>query len=133
MIDVHALPLLGRTSKRRAAARRPRPSPRTAWASEGLHRIEIAAPDSACAALLLEYAAPVFPAEVVSGTTPVVRLQPPVEPGWVIELLSLVDRWLEATLHPSATVLYAGRSYLIRAPLDLATLVEPATVAAAAP
>lgn len=131
MIDVHALPLVGRALGRRPAARRP--NPRTAWTSEGLHRIEVVAPDSACAALLLEYATPLFPTEVVSGSRLVVRLQPPAGPGWVIELLSLVDRWLESTRHPSATVLYGGRSYLIRAPLDLAQLDRPGTAVAAAP
>jgi hypothetical protein len=133
MIDVPALPLLRRTLRRRLAARRPRPSPRAAWTSEGLHRIEVVAPDSACAALLLEYATPLFPAEVVSSSTLVVRLQPPAGPGWVIELLSLVDRWLESTRHPSATVLYGGRSYLIHAPLDLAQLVRPAAAATVTP
>jgi hypothetical protein len=133
MLDVHALPLLGRTRRRLSAARRPRPSPRTAWTSEGLHRIEVVAPDTTCAALLLEYATPLFPAEVVPGSALVVRLQPPAGPGWVIELLSLVDRWLESTRHPSATVLYGGRSYLIRSPLDLAQVVGPATAAAATP
>jgi hypothetical protein len=133
MIDVHALPLVRRTLRRRPAARRPRPSPRTAWTSEGLHRVDIVAPDLACAALLLDYATPVFPAEVVSSTTLLVRLQPPAGPGWVIELLSLVDRWLESTRHPSATVLYGGRSYLIRTPLDLAQRVGPATAAAVTP
>ncbi len=114
--------------------RRPRPSPRTAWTSEGLHRIDIIAPDPECAALLLEYATPLFPAEVVSGSsTPVVRLQPPAGAGWVIELLSLVERWLETTPLPCAEVLYGGRSYLVRAPLDLARFVVPATSEVATP
>ncbi len=33
---------------------------------------------------------------------------------WVLELLSLVERWLEAARLPCAKVLYGDRSYLIR-------------------
>ncbi|HKI93248.1 MAG TPA: hypothetical protein VJ986_13180 [Gaiellaceae bacterium] len=122
MIDISALPLLTRRLKRLPAVRRARP----AWTSEGLHRVDVVVPDTERAALLLEYASPLFPAEVVSGSSLTVRLQPPAGAGWVIELLSLVDRWLESTRLPSTTVLYGGRSYLVRAPLDLAHLVEPA-------
>jgi hypothetical protein len=90
--------------------------------------IEIVAPDRYRTALLLEYAAPVFPAEIVSGSAWTVRLQPPSGGGWVLELLTLVERWLESARLPDTTLLYGGRSYLIRASTDLAqfrTMAEP--------
>jgi hypothetical protein len=94
--------------------------------------VEIVAPDPECAALLLEYASPLFPAELVPGATPVIRLQPP-EAGaqWVLELLAVVDRWLESVPLPCANVVYGGRSYLIRSSLDVAEFVvtEPAIAA----
>jgi len=41
----------------------------------------------------------------------------------VIEFLALVQRWLESAPLPGANVLYGGRSYLIRASMELARLV----------
>lgn len=106
---------LNRTLSHRPTARPERPTPRTAWSSEGLHRVEIVAPDPECAALLLEYASPLFPTELVTGPELILRLQPPpAEAGWVIELLMLVERWLESARLPCARLLYGGRSYLIR-------------------
>jgi len=121
---------LRRTLRRGPAPRPARQSPRTAWTSEGLHRIEIVAPDEERAALLLEYASPLFPTELVAGPTLTVRMQPPsTEPGWVIELLSLVERWLESARLPCADVLYGGRSYLIRpsTPGAQSAVIAPAT------
>jgi hypothetical protein len=80
--------------------------------------LEIVAPDPYCTALLLEYAAPLFPAELVAGSAGTVRLQPPAGGTWVLELLALVERWLESIPLPCATVRYGGRSYLIRASTD---------------
>lgn len=95
--------------------------PRAAWSPEGVRPIEIVAPDQLSTALLLEYAAPLFPAEHVSGSSWIVRLQPPPTGGkWVLELLSLVERWLESTRLPSANVVYGGRSYLIRSSIEVA-------------
>src|ERR1700694_2022034 len=82
--------------------------------------IEIVAPDRYCTALLLEYAASAFPAEIVSGSAGTVGLHPPTGGGWVLELLTLVERWLESAQLPDTNVLYGGRSYLIRASTDLA-------------
>jgi hypothetical protein len=107
---------LRRTMRRRAAVRAPRP----AWTSEGLHRIEIVAPDPECAALLLEYASPLFPAELVPGVPSIVHLQPPAGAGWVIELLALVERWLASVPLPCADVLYGGRTYLVRSSTHVA-------------
>ena len=95
--------------------KRGRKQPSAAWGPNVAQHIEIVAPDQLSTALLLEYAAPMFPAEHVSGTSWIVRLQPPPTGGkWVIELLSLVERWLESARLPSANVVYGGRSYLIR-------------------
>lgn len=80
--------------------------------------IEIVAPDRECTNLLLEYASSWFAAELVEGSSCIVRLQAPSGGGWVFELLSLVERWLESAKLPCAKVLYGGRSYLIRAPGD---------------
>lgn len=108
---------LKRRRKRRAAVRPAARAVRPAWSFDGLHRIEIVVPDPQCAALLLEYASPVFPAELLSGDESIVRLRPPAAgTGWVIELLALVERWLESAPLPCAKLLYGGRSYLIRSP-----------------
>ena len=101
--------------------KRRRKPPPAAWSAKGVRPIEIVAPDQLSMALLLEYAAPTFPAEVVSGTAWIVRLQPPATGGgWVLELLSLVERWLESARLPCANVLYGGRSYMIRTSANLA-------------
>ena len=101
--------------------KRRRKRPPAAWSAQGVRPIEIVAPDQLSTALLLEYAAPIFPAEVVSGTAWIVRLEPPATGGgWVLELLELVDRWLASARLPCANVLYGGRSYLIRTSRHLA-------------
>lgn len=88
--------------------------------ADRVRAIEIAAPDHLSTAVLLEYAAPLFPAELVSGPSWIVRLEPPPAGGkWVIELLSLVERWLESTRLPCADVRYGGRTYVIRASSEL--------------
>jgi hypothetical protein len=70
--------------------------------------------------LLLEYAAPPFSAELAPGLVWIVRVQPPAQAGWAIELLSLVQRWLESARLPWATVLYGGRTCLVRPSTDIA-------------
>ena len=102
--------------------KRRRKRPPAAWsAAQGARPIEIVVPDQLSTALLLEYATPIFPAEVVSGTAWIVRLEPPATGGgWVLELLELVDRWLASARLPCANVLYGGRSYLIRTSRHLA-------------
>jgi hypothetical protein len=95
--------------------------PTASWSLQAVRPVEIVAPDQLSTALLLEYAAPVFPAELVSGTSWIVRLQPPPSGGgWVLELLALVERWLESARLPCANVLYGGRSYMIRTSVHLA-------------
>ncbi len=114
MTEAPALPVRKRGRRRPRPAPRSRPRTSTAWSPESAQPVEIVAHDPYCTSLLLEYAAPLFPAEVVSSSGWIVRLQPPVGGGWVLELLSLVERWLEAARLPCAKVLYGGRSYLIR-------------------
>ena len=100
-----------------------RPIPPTAWdAGSARPPVEIVAPDRYCTTVLLEYAGPLFSAEIVPGDGWIVRLQPPAETGWVLELLSLVERWLEYVRLPCVKVLYGGRSYLIRTSTDIAQL-----------
>ncbi len=85
--------------------------------------IEIVAPDDASSELLLEYAAPIFAAELVAGCIGIVRLRLPAGRPWALQMLSLVSRWLAEARLPSAEVLYDGRSYLISASTDLAQFV----------
>jgi hypothetical protein len=114
MTEAPALPLLERLRTHRRPPDREGPIPSAGQA------VEIVAPDRYCTALLLEYAAPLFPVEIVAGSGWVVRLQPPAGTGWVFELLSVLERWLEAARLPCAKVLYGSRSYLIRSSPDVA-------------
>jgi hypothetical protein len=93
---------------------------RLIWDPDDPQPVHIVAPDSHCTAVLLEHAAPLFPAEVVYESSWIVRLDPPTGGDWAHEVLSLVERWLEACRLPCAKVLYGGRSYLIRASTDVA-------------
>jgi hypothetical protein len=115
------LPFFKRGRKRSRALEVALPVP-IASTSEGVRPIEIVAPDRFSTALLLEFATPLFPAEIVPGSQWTVRLQPPPAEGkWVLELLTLVERWLESARLPYANVLYGGRSYMIRAQSAAAT------------
>jgi hypothetical protein len=93
--------------------------PSSASNSESMQPVEIVVHDRDSARILLECAAPLFPAEVVSGSAWTVRLQPPTEGSWISELLPLILRWLESARLPCAKVLYGGRSYLIRTCPDI--------------
>ena len=86
--------------------------------------VEIVAPDQHCAALLQDFVAPLFPAEIVTGSSSgscwIVRFEPPLLGGeWVVELLSLVERWLESAPVPCARVRHRNREYLLRAPIGV--------------
>ncbi len=110
------LPFFRRGKKQRSTAPPIAQAVPAAWSAERARPIEIVAPDQLSTALLLEYAAPLFPAELVSGTSWIVRLEPPPAGGkWVVELLSLVERWLGSAHLPCADVRYGGRRYVIRA------------------
>ncbi|MGZ4360562.1 MAG: hypothetical protein ACXVZW_12390 [Gaiellaceae bacterium] len=108
-----ALPFL----RRRGTASSPRrPIPPQGWGQSSVQAVEIFAPDRPLSDLLIEFAAPLFRAEIVPGCVWIVRVQPPsADTGWVLELLSLLERWLHAVNLPWVTVVYDGRSYLIRA------------------
>jgi len=118
MIQAPAPPFLER-SRLGFGARRPGLSLPAAWSSRGVHEVEIVVHDLDSTRILLEYAAPLFSAEVVSGSAWTVRLQRPGEGGWIQELQSLIERWLESARLPCAKVLCGGRSYLIRTSSDI--------------
>jgi hypothetical protein len=82
--------------------------------------IEVVAPDRDCATMLQEDADGLFPDAIVSGSGLIVSLQPPAGGQWVLDFLSLVERWLESARLSCATVLYGGRSYLIPASTEIA-------------
>ena len=121
MTEAHALPLtkprqrqLGDIS---AAAAVP-------WEFDGVEAVEIVTPDEYCAGLLVEQAAPLFTATIVSGSGWIVRFEEPPRGGnWVVDLLALVERWLTSVPLPCAKASRGGRSYLIRDP----AIGQPAT------
>ncbi len=76
--------------------------------------MDVFARDRGSADLLLAFATPSFPAEIAAGPVWIVRLQVPPGGAAMLELLSLVQRWLEAARLPWATVRYDGRNHLIR-------------------
>src|SRR4029077_20341650 len=55
----------------------------TAWVSGDVYPVDIVVHDRDSARILLEYAAPLFAAEVVSGPVWAIRLQPPAGEGWI--------------------------------------------------
>ena len=114
MIQAPAPPFLAR-SERGLVARGAGPSLPAAWSSRSVREVEIVVHDLDSTRILLEYAAPLFSVEVVSGSAWTVRLQRPGEGRWIQELQSLIERWLESARLPCAKVLCGGRSYLIRA------------------
>lgn len=109
---------------RGSVPRRARSLP-TAWVSGGVHPVDIVVHDRDSARILLEYAVPLFAAEVVSSPVWAIRLQPPAGEGWIVGLLTLVERWLESARLPCAKVVCGGRSYLIRTSPDIS---RPSTV-----
>jgi hypothetical protein len=126
MSDPPAVTVLTRKSGRARAHRglrlaSPTPVAPTSLTFDGVEAVEIVAPDRYCAMLLLRYAVPTFPAELVSGRDWIVRFQPPPTGGdWVTDLLALVERWLVYAPIPRAKMRRGNRSYLIRGPLDAA-------------
>jgi hypothetical protein len=120
MTEAPAPPLHKREPKRQPPSPRgARPRPPTATNSASSKPVEILAPDGYCADLLLEYATPLFPAEIIHGSGWMVRLQPPPGGAWVLEVLSVVERWLESIPLPCTKVLYGDSSYLIRASTNI--------------
>jgi hypothetical protein len=77
--------------------------------------VEIVAPDGFCARVFLELMGSLFSFELVgTGTSWVIRLQPPHGSEWEGRLLLLVQRWLESCPLPCATIGYGGRRYVFR-------------------
>jgi hypothetical protein len=124
MTEAPQLPFARPAMKRSPpAACRPRSDSAVAWSPERNQPVEVLTPDRHSADLLLEYAAPMVPAELVPGAGWIVRLQaPPAGHGgwWMLEVISLLDRWLESVPLPCAKVLYGGHSYLIRSTTETA-------------
>ena len=122
MSEAPVLPFVKpRTRRPPPTACAPRSNARAARTSERDEPLEVVRPDRYCADRLLEFAAPIVPAE--PGAALVVRLQPPLATRggwWVLKVLSLLDRWLESVPLPCAKVLYGGQSYLIRSPIEAA-------------
>jgi hypothetical protein len=117
------------------AACRPLSDLSVAWSPERDEPIEVVTPDRYCADLLLECAGPIVPAELLPGAGWIVRLQAPPagsEGWWMLEVLSLLDRWLESVPIPCTRVLYGGHSYLIRSSTETAQH-DPAPRSALAP
>lgn len=121
MIEAPTLPSLDGKVRHRPA----RPTPPSPWTYRSDQPVEVIASTPTHAALLLEYASPLFPAQVVAESELIVRLQPITGPVWVLELLALLDRWLASTRLPCVRMRYGGRSYIIRAPIDAAKLTTP--------
>ena len=97
------------------------PSSPSGWNFDHVSAVEIVAPDRYCAALLLDHATTRFPAEIVSGPEWVVRFQPPATGrGWVVELLALIEGWLQSAPLPCAKVRHGDHDYLVRAPNKVA-------------
>jgi hypothetical protein len=86
--------------------------------------VEIISPDPYCAALLLEAAGKLFSAEILPGSGCVVRLQPPPGGDWVLEVIALVEGWLDSIPLPCTKVFYGERSYLIRGSSGVARAVN---------
>jgi hypothetical protein len=101
----------------------PTPAAPSSLAFDGVEAVEIVVPDRSCAMLLLDSAAPTFPAELAAGPGWIVRFQqPPTGGAWVTDLLALVEGWLASAPIPCAKVRRGERSYLIRGPLDAASI-----------
>ena len=109
----------GRARTHRDPCLAPASTTATPLALDGVEAVEIVAPDRHSAMLLAAYAAPVFPAELVPGSPWIVRFQQPPGAGdWILDLLTLVERWLTAAPLPCAKLRRGGHSYLIRGPLN---------------
>jgi hypothetical protein len=116
MTEAPALPFLERVGSNRTAAGSARVSRFRALGFDGVESGRNVAPDLYSAALLVGYAAPSFLSQIVPGSSWIVRFEPSTPGGeWVVELLSLVERWLRSVPLPCAKALHDDRCYLIRA------------------
>jgi hypothetical protein len=125
MTEAPALPFLGRVGSKRTAAGSAREIGSRDLSFDGVEAVEIVAPDLYGAALLVGYAAPSFLSKIVPGSAWIVRFEPSTPGGdWVVELLSLVERWLKSVPLPCAKTLHDDRRYLIRPPTHGAQIVN---------
>jgi hypothetical protein len=125
MTEAPALPFLEQVGSTRTAAGSARASRSRGSGFDGVEAVEIVAPDLYSAALLLVYAVPSFLGEIVPGSAWIVRFEPSTPAGdWVVELLSLVERWLKSVPLPCAKALHDDRRYLIRASTQGAQILD---------
>jgi hypothetical protein len=123
MTEASVFPLFDRPRRQQPVPGETRSEPQTDMTFAGVDAVEIVAPDQFSATLLHDYAAPLFPAEIVHDASWAVRFHPPKSGGdWVVELLDLIERWLQSVPLPCAKVLQDGRSYLIRSSANHAQL-----------
>ena len=114
MTETHALPFIPRRYRQLLDISA---GPAVPWEFDGVETVEIVTPDGYCARLLVQQAAPLFPAKILSGAGWIVRFEASMSEGrWVSELLPLVERWLSSVPLPCAKASYGGHSYLIRDP-----------------
>jgi hypothetical protein len=87
----------------------------TSRSFDDVDTVEIIAPDRSSAALLRNYAAPLFLGEIVRGPGWIVRFDsPPAGGDWVVELLALVERWLKSVPLPRPTAHEDGGAIHLR-------------------
>jgi hypothetical protein len=123
MTEVFVFPIFDRPWRQRSVPGNERLECPSGMTFAGVDAVEIVAPDQFSAALLRDYAAPLFPAEIVYDASWAVCFHPPKSGGdWVVELLTLIERWLDSVPLPCAKVLLDGRSYLIRSSASRAQL-----------
>lgn len=124
MTEATVLPL-ARAGNSRRTARSARERRSVGLGFNGVETVEIVAPDLYSAALLVGYAAASFACEIVPGSAWVVRLERSMTGGdWMVELLSLVERWLKSVPLPCVKALHDDRRYLIRASSQGAQILQ---------
>lgn len=131
MSDAPVLPLVRNDKSRSVAYLRALPGGRLCRSLTSVGAVEIVAPDRYCAQLLVDHAPPAFRARIMPGAAWIVRLESLAsEKDWVVELLSLVEEWLQSSPQPCAKVRRGDRSYLVRAPNDFVRPTSPPSHAA---
>ena len=123
MNEAFVFPLFASPRRQQPVSDKARSESTSGMTFAGVDAVEIVAPDQFSAALLQDYAAPLFRAEIVRDASWAVRFHPPKSEGdWVVELLALIERWLLSVPLPCAKVLQDGRGYLIRSSANRAQL-----------
>ena len=124
MIETPVLPFVRLGMKRPPpAACRPRSDSSVAWSPERNQPVEIVTPDQYLRRPAVGVRRPDRSCRARSGRWLDRRAAgAPAGTGgcWMLEVLSLLDRWLESVPLPCATVFYGGHSYLIRSSIETA-------------